>query len=191
MSRRTIPALVAALALAAPGGASAATVTWDRGAGTNSWHDASNWSTDALPGPADLVVVPAGFATITHSQAIVTEIGGLDLRSPFAVSGGGALRLNATHPSATSAAVTVSGATLDNDGALTSSAGNITVAGTGLLDNAGTLTFASDGDVVTGGGTPQFRNPGTFRKSAGTLETASASRWTTTACSTCSPGQSS
>ena len=38
----------------------AQTVTWDGGAGTNNWHDATNWDTDAEPTAIDSVVIPEG-----------------------------------------------------------------------------------------------------------------------------------
>lgn len=35
------------------------TVTWDGGAGTNSWYDAANWSDDKIPGLNSDVIIPA------------------------------------------------------------------------------------------------------------------------------------
>ena len=34
-------------------------VTWDGGAATNSWHDALNWDTNAVPGATSNVCIPA------------------------------------------------------------------------------------------------------------------------------------
>ena len=44
------------------------TVTWTGGAGTDNWRDAANWSSDAVPGPFDQVVIGAtGPLTIVHA----------------------------------------------------------------------------------------------------------------------------
>ena len=45
-----------------------ATVTWDGGAGTDFWHDAMNWSGDAVPNGGDDVIidVPGEVKTITY-----------------------------------------------------------------------------------------------------------------------------
>src|SRR5688572_1307875 len=32
--------------------------TWDRGAGTNNWGDANNWSPNGVPTAADAVIIP-------------------------------------------------------------------------------------------------------------------------------------
>ena len=46
----------------------AATVTWDGGAGTSKWTDATNWSTDALP---TMTTYPVHFSTIYYVIGIV------------------------------------------------------------------------------------------------------------------------
>lgn len=52
-----------------------ATITWDGGAGTSSWHDAANWSTDTLPGADDDVVIDTvDPLTVEHSLGIPTLV---------------------------------------------------------------------------------------------------------------------
>ncbi|MBX9579558.1 MAG: hypothetical protein K2X87_04550, partial [Gemmataceae bacterium] len=50
-----------------------AAVFWDGGAGTTSWTGAANWSTDAVPGPADDVTVGA-FAVVVDTAATVRSL---------------------------------------------------------------------------------------------------------------------
>ena len=69
-------------ALAAPTAALAAIVTWDGGAGTNSWHDAANWSSNTLPAAGDDVVLPtlASSYTVVHSTG-TTSVAKVDVWS--------------------------------------------------------------------------------------------------------------
>ena len=65
-----------------------ATVTWDGGAGTDSWHDAMNWSGDVLPGPLDDVVIDvAGEQTIEFTTGI-TAVKSLDNAESLELFGG-------------------------------------------------------------------------------------------------------
>lgn len=41
-----------------------AQITWDGGAGTNSWHDANNWNPNSVPTGTDVVEIPAGNTVI-------------------------------------------------------------------------------------------------------------------------------
>jgi len=59
-------------------------VTFDGGAGTSSWHDAANWSTDTVPAAGDNVCVPAG-SSVEH------QTGTSQVRS---IGGGGTVRLS-------------------------------------------------------------------------------------------------
>src|SRR4051794_8368371 len=49
-------------------------VSWDGGGDGSSWTDKLNWSTDALPGPADdlIIDVTAANPTVTLSNTSVT-----------------------------------------------------------------------------------------------------------------------
>jgi len=67
-----------------PCGTHAATVTWDGEAGDGQWTNPLNWSSNALPGPSDIVLFGPGIANtitvnVSSSQTIhtlLTEIGG-------------------------------------------------------------------------------------------------------------------
>ena len=67
-----------------------ATVTWDGGAGTLSWHDAANWSTNQLPGPGDDVVINVAGATptITHAEETPTIVRSILNSEGLSLSGG-------------------------------------------------------------------------------------------------------
>lgn len=64
------------------------TVTWDGGASTFNWSDPNNWSSDALPGSTDDVVVPdlSGTPTITSSAAV--SIRSITSAEALSISGG-------------------------------------------------------------------------------------------------------
>jgi hypothetical protein len=68
--------------------AHAGTVTWDGDGDGSSWHDALNWSGDALPGGADDVLIDiAGTLTVTHSSG-TTNISSLTCNEMLVLSGG-------------------------------------------------------------------------------------------------------
>ena len=51
--------VLAALTSARGRAAPACTITWDGGGGTFSWHTATNWDTNVVPGASDHVCIPA------------------------------------------------------------------------------------------------------------------------------------
>ncbi|MCA1699252.1 MAG: hypothetical protein LC790_10290, partial [Actinobacteria bacterium] len=57
--------LIGANSVAAP----TCTISWDRGAGTDSWHTAANWTGNTLPGAGDVVCLPAaaGGTKVEHN----------------------------------------------------------------------------------------------------------------------------
>ena len=67
-----------------------ATVFWDGGAATTSWHDAANWSGDTLPGAADDVVIEVigSDPTIEHSDPVLTTVRSIVSKEPISLSGG-------------------------------------------------------------------------------------------------------
>jgi hypothetical protein len=96
------PRLLAAAAvlLLSTSAASAATITWDGGAGTLNWLTPANWSGDVLPGPNDDVVIDipgdavvtlAGNASIkslvSSEGLVVSNSGGLTVATTASVSG--------------------------------------------------------------------------------------------------------
>lgn len=93
----------AAVALAAlfaiHGSASALVVTWDGGGDGSSWEDPLNWSTNALPGPADDVTIALGtgvtltrgvvsIASLNVSRDLTLAGGSLAVAGSFTISGG-------------------------------------------------------------------------------------------------------
>src|SRR5262245_59701145 len=64
------------------------TVSWDGGGGNFDWNNALNWSTDALPGVADDVVINAATASpITHALG-TTSVHSLQSQAAITLSGG-------------------------------------------------------------------------------------------------------
>mgnify|MGYP001256786093 CR=1 FL=1 len=84
------PFVLIALIAVSPA-ATAATKTWDGGAGTSSWHDAANWSPDGVPGAGDDVVL-SGAITVAHSVG-TSSIASLSLTFGTLVVSGGALEV--------------------------------------------------------------------------------------------------
>ena len=48
-------------------------VSWDGEAGTANWRDAVNWSTNALPGSTDDVVIGSAFNGVTINYDTITS----------------------------------------------------------------------------------------------------------------------
>ena len=69
----------AVLALGAAGAAQAA--TWTLGSGTGYWTNSANWSTAAVPGPADDVLFTNGTATVTLTADVT--INSLNITNTF------------------------------------------------------------------------------------------------------------
>jgi hypothetical protein len=68
--------------------------TWDRGAGTSSWHDAANWSGDVLPDPAETVCIPDMTPDVTvQLSSGQVDIAGLEVTGSLAVVSNGRLRV--------------------------------------------------------------------------------------------------
>src|SRR5262245_4558262 len=66
----------------------AAAISWDGGGGDNSWHNAQNWSGDALPGPTDDVVIsPSTEIVVTHSAGNTT-VRSVQCDKGFSLTGG-------------------------------------------------------------------------------------------------------
>ncbi len=63
-------------------------VNWDGGGGNSSWHTPENWSADRVPGSADDVRVPAGFADAIIFSSGLTTIRSLDCAGALRLTGG-------------------------------------------------------------------------------------------------------
>jgi len=114
------------------------TVQWINSSGGD-WDTPSNWSTGALPGPGDDVVIDVTRITVTHSSSASDSIHSLDSQATLSLSNG-TLSIAA---SSTLSDLNVS------DGTLTG-AGDLTVTGTmnwsgGTMSGTGTTTLAQGG----------------------------------------------
>jgi hypothetical protein len=151
-------ALVPAGRLAAAG-SPPSTITWDGGA-SGSWHNPSSWNPDRLPGPGDVVCIPAG-ANVTYSEsgtsvATVLVDGVLSLAD-------GTLTITSTADRSTIA-------TLDQ------SVGTLDAAAMVLLTGSGANGSTWTGGSMTGPGTTQIASGATLDISGSSRVTLAAGR---------------
>lgn len=62
-------------------------ITWTGAGDGRSWSQAANWDAKRVPGPADDVVLPAGFGTVEHGSGF-TQIRSLTTKGGFWLKGG-------------------------------------------------------------------------------------------------------
>jgi phage baseplate assembly protein gpV len=125
----------------------AATVTWIGGSGD--WNTPANWSTGALPGPSDDVVLDVpGDMTITHSSG-THAVNSIQSQERFTLSGG---TLTVSAASLLVSNVTVGGGTL-------SGSGDSTISGT-LTWTGGTMS-GSGQTIIAPGATLNLSGTGT------------------------------
>lgn len=62
------------------------TVTWDGGAGTNSWFDAANWSDDKIPGINSIVIIPAQSNLNEIHVDLNVSVRSVESREPLRIS---------------------------------------------------------------------------------------------------------
>ncbi len=86
MSSARLAALASTTLVAAHAPHANAQTTWTGGAGDGNWYTAANWNTGVVPTPADAVVIPAGFPTVSASGAFASQLAAL---SPLSVGTGG------------------------------------------------------------------------------------------------------
>jgi hypothetical protein len=114
-------------------------VTWDRGAFTNNWGDANNWSTNAVPTATDAVIIPDLAISATINVNVAANCLSLTINGggfPVSMTVNSAITLNVTN------AVAMNAPNLNDIDKV------ISLAGTGIL-NCGSLTMAN----VTAGNT--------------------------------------
>jgi hypothetical protein len=176
-------------------------VNWTNPAGGD-WNTPGNWSTGALPGPGDDVVINVGSGTVTHSSG-THSVHSLSSANDFTLSGGS---LTLADTSALNGTFTLSGGTLterselDLNGAFSWTGGTLaghgtTVANAGIalsgsggkalnqqtLDNVGTATWTggnlsfTNNAVWDNGGTFDVQTASTV-SGAGTFDNAGAVR---------------
>ncbi len=134
MNRQIGTTLLSALVVLLPTLLHAATVAWVGGSGD--WDTATYWSTGALPGPNDDVVIGSGPGiTVTHSTG-ADSVNSILSQQAFVLSGG-SLAVSTTFEASNT--FTLSGGTLQN-------ATVVTTNGAGLIVNSGTL----DGVTING-----------------------------------------
>ena len=154
-------ALLSLVVTASSTAAPACTTTFDGGAGTSSWHDAANWTTDAVPGPSDHVCIPN--VSVNYSTGD-TSILSLQSQGTLELTGGSLSLTDATNASTTvnltqSGFGTIGGAgTLTVSGGFNWSGGTQTDAGTTVIASGATLSIDTDADNVflSGGRTLQI-----------------------------------
>ena len=104
-----------------------ATVSWDGGGGNNSWHTAANWSSNAVPGLNDDVIIDLpGDVTVVHSSGSTT-VRSLQCQEGFQLLGGTL--------TFTSGSSVVNGALRLGSGALVVRGGGTTFTGNGATTN--------------------------------------------------------
>src|SRR5262249_6316907 len=117
------------------------TITWNNPNG-GSWSNTSNWSTSALPGPDDDVVIPAlnNGAVVTHSDGGDT-VNSINANGSVTVSGG---NLNVTGDMTDAGALNLTGGMLTVHGSLLASSSvaisNATLAGA-TFSSVNTVSF--------------------------------------------------
>ena len=124
-----------------------ATVTWINPTGDD-WDRPSNWSTGAIPGPGDDVVINQTNISVTHSSPGSDFINSLTLssgQSTLDLSGGS---LSISSSSSVAGTLAIIGGTLSTEGALTVS-GSMTWQG-GTISGSGTLTIANQASLSMG-----------------------------------------
>jgi hypothetical protein len=139
--RRSLPLLLEALEeRSVP-----ATISWVNPAGGD-WDSASNWSTDAVPGAGDDVVINAlnAGSTVTHSTAVSDAVNSLSSQVPLVLSSGS---LSIANTSTINNALTVEAGALQGPGDVTVT-GHLIVSG-GTLSGGGSLT-AAGGAALSG-----------------------------------------
>jgi hypothetical protein len=119
------------------------TVTWTNASGGD-WDTPANWSTGALPTPADDVVISSSGITVTHNQTNFDAVHSLTCNAVLSIGGG---TLSLATASTDSNALNLSGGTLTGTG-------NLTVSGlltwtSGTMSGSGT-TSANGGLSVAG-----------------------------------------
>jgi hypothetical protein len=127
------------------------TVTWINPSGGD-WDTPSNWSTDAIPGPADDVIINMPDITVTHSLPVSDSVNSLTVSSGDSTLdiSNGSLALSAA--SSIAGSFTLSNATLSMAGDLTISGPTAwtggTIGGSGTLSAQGGLTLGGSGAVT-------------------------------------------
>lgn len=119
---------------------SAASYTFDNGAGTLNWADANNWSSNVIPGTADTATVGSGYNT-TVNTAFTVISGNVREAATINVNTGGSL-------------------------AFTQSGGGFTLFSGGILNVSGGSVSA---ERITSGSTSTVNNNGSISLSGGTL----------------------
>ena len=124
-----------------------ACVAWINPAGGD-WDTPANWSTGALPGPSDDVIIDISGITVTHSSTASDSVNSLTTSASDSTLdlSNGSLALSAD--SSISGGLTVGGGTLITAGAVTVS-GTMDWTG-GTITGGGTLAIGAGASLVLG-----------------------------------------
>ncbi len=169
------------------------TIFWDRGANTDNWFDANNWSTNAVPTASDDVSIGNGFAAvqigasgaearsvIANSGVLISGTGSLDLvqasqfADVFTLASGSLQGTGSASITGPNGALVWSGGSMAGAGIfqlVSGRSGSLTnsLVLNRAFQNEGLLTLS--GATITGTGT--FANAGTFTAAASTSNSIS------------------
>ncbi len=146
MKKNCWPTLACAIVgLAFAHDATAATITWTGGAGTNSWHTAANWDLNRVPGVGDDVVIPdmTPNVTVTHSTGS-TSINSLTSEEAFTLS---VSTLTIDAASNLNSSFSLSNSTLSGSGVVTVH-GAMTWTGSSTMSGTGKTIIAPSGSLA-------------------------------------------
>jgi RHS repeat-associated protein len=163
------------------------TITWVGGGGDNNWTTAANWSGSAVPGTGDSVVISSGTVDLNTNAQIVNltfssgtlniEAGSLQLSGSGSTWSGGTItgvnfdEIQLGASLTISGAVTLDGPTLDDEGTINWTGGDISLDDGACLQIGSSAVFNVECDanlVDIGGGSSIVVNYGTFEKTTTT-----------------------
>ncbi|HEX7171518.1 MAG TPA: hypothetical protein VF365_02800, partial [Candidatus Limnocylindria bacterium] len=133
----------------------AAILTWDGGGATTNWSEAANWSTDVVPGLADVARFDGTSAKAAVVNANVT-VGGIEIDAGYGgsvtqgvgrvitIGGSGWLQQGAAF-AGSAAAITINGPLALSGGTFTSTSGSLSVAG--AIDTVGGTLLHANGTL--------------------------------------------
>ncbi len=132
---------------------------------SGSWDVASNWSTDAVPGTGDDVVINVSGIAVTSSVNV--SVNSVTSQAELELTGGTFDVANVKATSSLASVVVNSGATLETSAGTTQVSGNGTVAGT--VDTAAGATLSITGGTLTVTATNALTDSGLIQLDGGWL----------------------
>jgi len=139
-------------------------VTWDGGAGTTSWDDATNWDTDILPTAGDIVIISGSSSIVILSSSTTVETVTIAAGASFTIASGATLTIDGSNADHALETTGLTG-TIINDGDLvvTNTVAKDGIYSKGTFTNNGTITI----DMVDVDNAGLYVPQGTFTNSTG------------------------